>query len=458
MSDIVQLTDQILKYQDLPIRIVIKNSRTWFCNKDICAILDIRNHNDAYRSLDEDEKDGIDATDPIGRTQETGFVSESGLYALIFKSRKAEAKTFRKWVTSDVLPSLRKTGQFTVDERTKLLKDINNLEDEKKHLKLDLIQEQKKSIKLGKTILTVAKKNNHRHKLLKLRCSYLLKDPDHKTEKYKLGRTEDINQRLKSYRTTCPNIKICYLVYTSDDDKLEELIKYKFRNELEESAHEWIIAPLATIIKAFKDIEKIFKHDVKVDHELWKYNLEDPPEEKIDEQCTPCSLQPINTINIKTQEIAINPETNKYKCSECDKEYARKDSLRRHIWNEHTDGKKHDCLICNKTFARQDGLKRHIKEIHNKDESTVFNCDLCSKTFPRKNALIRHIKEIHNKDEATVFNCDLCSKTFSRKNALVRHIKTVHNNCRYQCNLCDKCYTSKGNLDDHIHSIHSRIP
>jgi hypothetical protein len=84
----------------------------WFCGKDVCEALSISNHKDALSRLDDDEKDGVGITDPMGRSQTATFINESGLYNLIFQSRKPEAKSFRKWVTSEVLPTLRSTGKY----------------------------------------------------------------------------------------------------------------------------------------------------------------------------------------------------------------------------------------------------------------------------------------------------------------------------------------------------------
>lgn len=87
----------------------------WFVAKDVCDILGIANASDSVATLDEDERGSIaitDGTSPLGGNPNMLIVSESGLYALIFRSRKPEAKSFRKWVTSEVLPSIRKTGSY----------------------------------------------------------------------------------------------------------------------------------------------------------------------------------------------------------------------------------------------------------------------------------------------------------------------------------------------------------
>lgn len=83
----------------------------WFVAKDVCAILGLSNPRTSLALLDEDEK-GVHTMDTPGGKQELTTVNESGLYSLILRSRKPEAKAFRRWVTSEVLPSIRKHGML----------------------------------------------------------------------------------------------------------------------------------------------------------------------------------------------------------------------------------------------------------------------------------------------------------------------------------------------------------
>ena len=83
----------------------------WFIVKDVCAVLDLSNVTVATSSLDEDERGSV-ILNTLGGEQEMLTVSESGLYSLIFRSRKPEARAFRRWVTGEVLPALRKTGSY----------------------------------------------------------------------------------------------------------------------------------------------------------------------------------------------------------------------------------------------------------------------------------------------------------------------------------------------------------
>lgn len=94
------------------IRTAVVNNEPMFCLIDICKALGIKNVTDVAKRLDEDERTRLN----LGRAGETNFVTESGLYAVVLRSDKPAAKKFRKWVTSEVLPSIRKHGMYAVDE------------------------------------------------------------------------------------------------------------------------------------------------------------------------------------------------------------------------------------------------------------------------------------------------------------------------------------------------------
>ena len=94
------------------VRVVLdEEGNPWFVAKDVCKVLQIRNSRDACSILDEDEK-GVGKVYTLGGAQKMSVISESGLYALIVRSNKPNAKKFRKWVTAEVLPTLRKTGRY----------------------------------------------------------------------------------------------------------------------------------------------------------------------------------------------------------------------------------------------------------------------------------------------------------------------------------------------------------
>lgn len=132
MSNQTQLST--FNFESNSIRTLVINNEPWFVAKDLCNAINISNYRDAIERLDEDEK-GVALTDTLGGKQEMNIVSESGMYTLILRCRDAVKKgsiphRFRKWVTSEVLPQIRKTGSYsktTVDQRTGLRNAVNML-------------------------------------------------------------------------------------------------------------------------------------------------------------------------------------------------------------------------------------------------------------------------------------------------------------------------------------------
>jgi prophage antirepressor-like protein len=93
------------------VRTATVNGEHWFCLNDVCEVLLIANPRNVSNRLDPEEK-GVCYMDTLGGKQGLTFINESGLYAVILRSDKPEAKPFRKWVTSEVLPAIRKTGRY----------------------------------------------------------------------------------------------------------------------------------------------------------------------------------------------------------------------------------------------------------------------------------------------------------------------------------------------------------
>ena len=97
------------------VQVVIINGNPFFVAVDVCSALDLQNTTKALYVLDEDEKLPLPVV-RSGQQRTVNVVNESGLYALIFQSRKPIAKKFRKWVTSEVLPAIRKTGMYATPQ------------------------------------------------------------------------------------------------------------------------------------------------------------------------------------------------------------------------------------------------------------------------------------------------------------------------------------------------------
>lgn len=126
------------------VRTAVVNDEPMFCLIDICKALEIKNATDVAKRLDDDELTRLNLGSRAG---ETNFITESGLYAVILRSDKPNAKKFRKWVTAEVLPQIRKTGsynkpmttsgqiQLLAQGYTELEQEVNNIKDDVSELK-----------------------------------------------------------------------------------------------------------------------------------------------------------------------------------------------------------------------------------------------------------------------------------------------------------------------------------
>ncbi len=101
-------------FKNNPVRAIVKNGDPWFCFKDICDVLGIKNASDTRKSVDQ-RGIATSYTPTKSGEQELLFINEPNLYRVIFKSRKNEALIFQDWVFEEVLPSIRKTGSYSAN-------------------------------------------------------------------------------------------------------------------------------------------------------------------------------------------------------------------------------------------------------------------------------------------------------------------------------------------------------
>lgn len=119
---------QIFNYQDTPVRTVVIDDEPWFVLADLCKVLDIANPSDVASRVDDDALGIAEVIDSIGRTQHARTVNEAGMYEVVFLSRRPSAKDFKRWVTREVLPSIRKHGMYaTADTVEAMLSDPDTM-------------------------------------------------------------------------------------------------------------------------------------------------------------------------------------------------------------------------------------------------------------------------------------------------------------------------------------------
>jgi len=125
------------------IRAVEINGEPWLVLRDVCDVLEITHVTDTAKRLEKDEVGQTEVIDRMGRTQTTTIINESGFYSVVLRSDKPKAKPFRKWVTSEVLPSIRKHGAYmtsdvleqTIQNPDYMIGLLNALKDEQAHRK-----------------------------------------------------------------------------------------------------------------------------------------------------------------------------------------------------------------------------------------------------------------------------------------------------------------------------------
>lgn len=103
---------ECFSFEGAEVRALVIDSEPWWVAVDVCSALGLSDPRKSIGLLDEDERNTVPVTDSLGRQQQTYIINESGLYSLILRSRKPEAKAFKRWITHDVLPAIRKHGRY----------------------------------------------------------------------------------------------------------------------------------------------------------------------------------------------------------------------------------------------------------------------------------------------------------------------------------------------------------
>lgn len=186
---------QVFEYQNNKVRTVDVDGEAWFVLKDVCEVLHLGTTAKVAERLDDDEK-GMNQIHTPGGTQNVTVVNESGLYHVILRSDKPEAAPFRRWVTNDVLPAIRKTGSYNAPQLTRsqllataLIAAHEELEEKDKQIETmkpkalfaDAVSASKKSILVGELAKLLSQNgiNIGQNRLFDWmrKNGYLIKDP-----------------------------------------------------------------------------------------------------------------------------------------------------------------------------------------------------------------------------------------------------------------------------------------
>ena len=248
MNTVIDIQNNMVIYNETKINVIIDdNNRPWFSGLSISNILEYKNSRDA---LD----DHVDIQDkkpfselrkfldqiPPNSQPHAVYINESGLYSLILSSKMPKAKEFKQWVTSRVLPSIRITGSYSLDEKTKLnVKKLN-----------DKLRKANRTIK--------ALKNNHPKKNLpKGGVMYIVRPIDATNKKMlKPGHSGNLKDRLHKYNTSVPNnMELLFVIEVDDPVMVENCMKailkpYLYRKKKE--YYECDLSKVEDVIKGCK--------------------------------------------------------------------------------------------------------------------------------------------------------------------------------------------------------------
>jgi prophage antirepressor-like protein/mRNA-degrading endonuclease toxin of MazEF toxin-antitoxin module len=180
---------KVFNYQGNQVRTVLKDGEPWFVATDVCMILEIDNPSQALTRLDADERNTIILNEGIGNPTKS-IVSESGLYSLVLSSRKPEAKAFKRWITHDVIPQIRKTGSYSVQPQSiedliimqaQSMKDlktkVNQLEDSQKTIKETIVYRPDNwRNEINKMFDRVARANDNRYRDMRAESYRILEE------------------------------------------------------------------------------------------------------------------------------------------------------------------------------------------------------------------------------------------------------------------------------------------
>ena len=295
--ELIKVIDQTLSFNDKKVRVVGTFDEPMFVAKDICDILALKNVTDSLKIIPEKWKKTMILTTTNRGEQNTNLINEAGLYKLIMRSNKPIAEKFQEWVCEDVLPSIRKKGDYVLEEYKQKLeekqKELENKnqkliekQEEIKDVKNKLTKEENLVLRLKKSVANHSKKYRFYHSFKEMLAVYIISDPSKFNQsELKIGFTENINNRLASDRCMIPNLRLEFLMYCPFAVDFEKIIKIRYREQFTNPNHEWLVEPLEKLKKFFRDTNKLLMLNGVEEEECYKYNIEkDEESEEIKEE------------------------------------------------------------------------------------------------------------------------------------------------------------------------------
>jgi prophage antirepressor-like protein len=339
---------KLLSYRDHDLRIIMLDDEPWFVGKDITLALGFTNPNDTLRYLPDKSK-RTQRLATRGGEQNMSLISESGVYRLIMRSKKDEAVEFQDWVCNDLLPTLRKSGQYKLQQEHEMVHH---------EAKLKLYEAQKELVKMHKYVARC----NRNH--IPGNSIYVLSHDAFESTLYKLGYTKSLNSRLSTYGTGVPpghDYTVVYHRLVPDMVLVESILKRTLLKYKINRGKEWFEVP---------DI-KIMIDEIEATCEFLQERDDLNPITRTTEVSeVPPANPPAAKRAIKNSEkLPMKP------CNTCGVTKSLEDF---HIAGEHVDGRENICKPCR--VERQAEIL--VEKKKNYVEKTEKECNKCHDTLP----------------------------------------------------------------------------
>ena len=228
--NIFDIKNGIFMFNEIAFNIIIdKKDNIWFNANNLCRILKYKDPKDALRKhVDKQDKTYLENIKQMYKTEKgknvqmnTIYINESGLYSLLFKSRLEIGIKFKKWITSEVIPNIRKHGKYIINDKYK--KKI-------KKLNIELERIKKENIKINN--INEELENNIKKEIYPNGGVFYITKTN-KDKIYKIGITKELNKRCKTYNTSCVNnVNVIYYKRVECPKQVELCVKsllYKYR-------------------------------------------------------------------------------------------------------------------------------------------------------------------------------------------------------------------------------------
>jgi prophage antirepressor-like protein len=445
--NLLKQIDETISFNENNIRVIGTYQEPWFVAKDICNILELKNVTEAMKIIPEKWR-GSEKLNTFGGDQNMLIINEAGLYKLIMRSNKPVAQKFQEVVCEDILPSLRKKGEYKIQSIINKNKELEEekvrLENEKKLKDAELNKKNKEIKQLHTLVKKKAKKKySYSH------CVYIISNPDIKNC-FKIGLTGDRNNRLDALAPGAPrpyNIEYSReLQNAKEETAIESLLlgifdKYRVVTDTKNGRQrEWIENidlntlknEMNNIVDYYQKRREYFNKKFKEENENEDNEIEEDTnteedvenDQKIDDEKVNIKFEDESDVE-KEDESVIESDVEKedkrdFKiCYVCHEEKSLDDYYDR---IENVDGKEGTCKKCYSNNKKILKLEKYEREVIKRDEGTK-KCRTCLEIKEFKNFM----KHGTSKDGYS-YECNDC--------------KVVKNNT-IEKKRCEKCRTTK---------------